>query len=158
ALTSNDLFEVPDARRDPRFADSPLVETGPRVRFYAGVPLRDTLGYALGTFAILDERPRHLDASDAESLREFARLAFQLVELRRAARRADSARAALKRLTRSLALLEAILSAVSEAADLPTALLQTARRIADLTGWRVHGVWRPGGDVDGPLPAQASLE
>jgi PAS domain S-box-containing protein len=158
ALESDDLLEVRDARDDHRFADSPLVDGGPRVRFYAGVPLRDTLGYALGTFAILGHEPRGLDADEAEALREFGRLAVRLVELRHAASRADLDRVELARLTRTLALLEAILTAVSEAADLPTALLSTARRIGELAGWRVHGVWRPGGDVDSPLPAQASLE
>ncbi len=154
----DDLFVVRDASRDRRFADSPLVESGPRVRFYAGAPLRDSLGYALGTFSIFGGEPRQLGARDAAALREFARLAFQLLELRRAAGRADVDRAELMRVTRSLALLEALLSAVSEAADLPTALGSTAQRIGELTGWRVRSVWRPGDDVDSPLPAQASLE
>jgi PAS domain S-box-containing protein len=158
ALAANDVFEISDTLADERFARSPLVDSWPRIRFYAGVAVRDSLGYALGTFSIFDDQPRHLDAADAESLREFARLAFQLVELRRAARRGDEDRVTLKRLTRSLALLEAILTAVSEAADLETALLQTARRIGELAGWIVRGVWRPGADLDGPLPAQASVE
>jgi PAS domain S-box-containing protein len=158
AIESDDLLEVTDARRDCRFADSPLVGSGPRVRFYAGVPLRDSLGYVLGTFSIFASEPRRLQSGDAEALRELGRLAVRLVELRHAAARADVDRVEMARLTRSLSLLEAILSAVSEAADLPAALLSTARRIGELTGWRVHGVWRPGGDLDSPLPAQASLE
>ncbi|MCU1276823.1 MAG: hypothetical protein JWM53_369 [bacterium] len=158
AIESDDLLEVRDARRDQRFAHSPLVDSGPHVRFYAGVPVRDSLGYALGTFSIQGLEPRRLDTRDAEALREFARLAFRLVELRHAAGRADVDRIELARLTRSLALLEALLSAVSEAADLPAALMSTAQRIGELTGWGVHGVWRPGGAVDSPLPAQATLE
>ena len=154
----DDLFVVSDARRDRRFAGSPLVVSGPRLRFYAGAPLRDALGYALGTFAIYDIVPRALEARDAEALREFARLAVQLIELRRAAGRADLDRAELQRVTRSLALLEALLSTVSEAADVSTALWATAQRIGELTGWRVRSVWRPGSDVDSPLPAQACLE
>jgi PAS domain S-box-containing protein len=157
-VESDDLLEVRDARHDRRFADSPLVDSGPRVRFYAGVPLLDAHGYALGTFSILAAEPRSLDAEDADALREFGRLAVRLVELRHAAGRADLDRVELARLTRSLSLLEAILSAVSEAADLPAALMSTAQRIGELTGWRVHSVWRPGGDVDSSLPAQASLE
>ena len=154
----DDLFIVNDARRDRRFADSPLVVGGPRLRFYAGAPLRDSLGYALGTFGIFDVVPRRLDARDAEALREFARLAVRLVELRRAAGRADLDRAELVRVTRSLALLEALLSTVSDAADVSSALWATAQRIGELTGWRVRDIWRPGSDVDSPLPAQASLE
>ena len=108
-----------------RFAGSPLVAGGPRLRFYAGVPLRDSLGYALGTFCIFDVAPRRLEARDAESLREFARLAVQLVELRRAAGRADLDRAELVRVTRSLALLEALLSTV---ATRPTCRRRCGRR------------------------------
>lgn len=80
-----DLLEIPDAGSDERFAGSPLVASGPHLRYYAGVPLRDRLGYALGTFAILDARPRRLAAADAELLRELARVALRLVELRGAA-------------------------------------------------------------------------
>ncbi|HEY1587152.1 MAG TPA: ATP-binding protein [Polyangia bacterium] len=154
----DDLFVVDDTHRDDRFAGSPLVAGGPRVRFYAGVPLRDSLGYALGTFSILDVMPRSFGLRDAESLREFGRLAVQLVELRRAARRADLDRAELIRVTRSLALLEALLSTVADAADVSTALWSTAQRIGELTGWSVRSVWRPGAPLESPLPAQASIE
>jgi PAS domain S-box-containing protein len=152
------IFVVCDARSDHRFAASPLVAGGPRVRFYAGAPLRDSLGYALGTFSILDVMPRSFGLRDAESLREFGRLAVQLVELRRAARRADLDRAELIRVTRSLALLEALLSTVADAADVSTALWSTAQRIGELTGWRVQRVWRPGVAIESPLSAQAALE
>ena len=154
----DDLFVVDDARADDRFAGSPLVEGGPRVRFYAGVPLRDSLGYALGTFSIHDVAPRTLSASEAESLHEFARLATRLVEARYAARRADLDRAELARVTRSLALLEAVLSTASDAADVSTALSSTAQRIGELTGWSATGVWRPGAAMDSSLTAQASIE
>ena len=154
----DDVFVIPDARGDRRFAGSPLVASGPRLRFYAGAPLRDSLGYALGTFSIYDVNPRRLDARDTASLREFANLAVQLVELRRAAGRAELDRLELLRVTRSLALLEALLSTVSEAADVSTALWATAQRIGELTGWRVRTVWRPGADATSALAAQASLE
>ncbi|HEY2747913.1 MAG TPA: PAS domain S-box protein, partial [Polyangia bacterium] len=156
AVDSDDLFVVGDARDDDRFAASPLVSGGPRVRFYAGVPLRDSLGYALGTFSIQDAEPRQLSRQDAESLREFARLAVRLVELRRAAGRGDAASLELARVRRSLALLEALLSAVSEAADVSTALWSTAQRIGELTGWPVRSAWLPGEEFGGPLVAQAA--
>ena len=158
ALATDGVLQVPDARSDQRFAASPLVDGGPRLRFYAGAPLRDSLGYAIGTFCILDGAPRELDARDLASLESFARIAFRLVELRRAARAADGSRSDVRRLSRSLALLEAILSAVSDAADLPTALADAALRIGHLTGWHARTVWRPGHPLDGPLLAQASLE
>ena len=49
AILETALLEVADTQADPRFADNPLVTGPPHVRFYAGVPLRDGDGLALGT-------------------------------------------------------------------------------------------------------------
>jgi len=49
---------VPDLARDPRFADSPLVQKDPHFRFYAGVVLKSEKGHALGTMCIMDTRAR----------------------------------------------------------------------------------------------------
>ena len=72
---------VQDATRDARFAANPLV-TGPvQVRFYAGVPLRDANGHALGTLCVLDREPRRLRGREIEALQELAAIATE--ELRR---------------------------------------------------------------------------
>ena len=56
----DEIFLVPDATRDPRFADNPLV-TGPLgLRFYAGVPLKMATGHAIGSLCVVDTRPRQL--------------------------------------------------------------------------------------------------
>ena len=49
---------VRDARRDPRFAGNPMVIFAPHIRFYAGVPLIDRQGYALGALCVIDSKPR----------------------------------------------------------------------------------------------------
>jgi len=49
---------VPDATRDPRFADNPLVRAEAGIRFYAGVPLRTADNYLIGTLCVLDRQPR----------------------------------------------------------------------------------------------------
>jgi hypothetical protein len=48
AIDRTDLFIVPDATLDTRFANSPLVTSEPKIRFYAGAPLITPDGYARG--------------------------------------------------------------------------------------------------------------
>lgn len=62
---------VLDARTDRRFAANPGVTGAPYIRFYAGVPLLDGAGYALGALCIGDNKPR----TDTPSLFQLIRLA-----------------------------------------------------------------------------------
>src|SRR5690606_41071823 len=50
---------VEDTARDPRFAENPRLASN-RIRFYAGVPLRDEDGRILGSFGILHREPRDI--------------------------------------------------------------------------------------------------
>lgn len=70
AILDPDVFVVPDARQDPRFADNPLVTGEPFVRFYAGQPLASPGGARVGTLCIIDRRPRRMPAADMERLRD----------------------------------------------------------------------------------------
>lgn len=58
AILGESPLLVADTLLDPRFHDNPLVISAPRVRFYAGVPLRVTNGSRVGTLCVLDHRPR----------------------------------------------------------------------------------------------------
>jgi signal transduction histidine kinase len=85
AITSDDIFEVPDAWADPRFEDNPLVTGAPHVRFYAGMPLR-VAGLAMGTVCVVDHTPHRLDAPQRNALRQLAHLTVELMERRLASR------------------------------------------------------------------------
>jgi diguanylate cyclase (GGDEF)-like protein len=73
---------VPDATLDPRFADAPVVVGGPRVRFYAGMPLVSPDGHAVGVLAVLDTQARDLDPAVAGVLARLARRVVDTLELR----------------------------------------------------------------------------
>ncbi len=83
AILSETLFEVPDAAHDVRFHDNPLVLSDPGMRFYAGVPLRDGQGHALGTLCVIDRHPRVLTESQRDALQTLARVVLPLLEQRR---------------------------------------------------------------------------
>jgi two-component sensor histidine kinase len=86
-LHSDEVLEVRDATADPRFASSTLVTGDPHARFYAGAPLVDTEGYALGALCVLDRRPRSLRPEQLAALRALSRNVMAQFELRRSARR-----------------------------------------------------------------------
>ena len=77
AILDEDIFLVPDAALDDRFRDNPLVTGEPRIRFYAGCPLRMANGSKLGTLCIIDRRPREFGGEDKALLRDLARMAEQ---------------------------------------------------------------------------------
>jgi diguanylate cyclase (GGDEF)-like protein len=81
AIRQRDLFIVPDAALDPRFANHPLVVDGPRVRFYAGAPLVTPQNHALGSLCVVDVVPRQLNAKQLETIRILGRQAMCQLEL-----------------------------------------------------------------------------
>ncbi len=81
AIHSQEVMVVEDALHDPRFGDNPMVADGPRVRFYAGVPLLLPSGHAIGTLCVLDDRPRSFDADDRARLADLGKLVEQELAL-----------------------------------------------------------------------------
>ncbi len=83
AILQDRPLVVEDARRDERFAASPLVAAVPRIRFYAGVPVASPDGYNLGTLCVMDTRRRRLPPAQIEGLGALSRQAATNLELRR---------------------------------------------------------------------------
>jgi GAF domain-containing protein len=83
AIMQSDVFVVPDALADERFRDNPLVVSDPHIRFYAGVPLINEDGYALGTLCVVDRSPRDLAPDQKDALKALSRLVLGRLEFRR---------------------------------------------------------------------------
>ena len=66
-LCMNDLLYVQDLAKDARFRDLGTVAGPPHVRFYCGMPLINSEGYALGTLCIVDFQPRELTPAQRRS-------------------------------------------------------------------------------------------
>jgi GAF domain-containing protein len=78
-----DVFVVPDATKDVRFAGNPLVTGDPNIRFYAGAPLLTPDGQAFGTLCVIDYVPREFGRDQRETLKDLAALVMVQFELRR---------------------------------------------------------------------------
>ena len=83
AILKNGPFIVVDAAKDRRFAGSALVTGEPHIRFYAGIPLINPEGLALGTLCVVDRQPRRLSAPQLKALQALSRQVMALLELRR---------------------------------------------------------------------------
>ena len=108
-IQKRELFIVPDARRDPCFAHSPLVTQRPCIVFYAGAPLITRDGYAIGTLNVMDRVPRVLTEQQLQALCVLAQqvadqleLRKSLAELERTIAQRDATQAQLQRANRLL--------------------------------------------------------
>lgn len=86
-------FVVPDATHDARFRDNPFVTGNFNLRFYAGVPLTDDAGLAMGSLCVLDTKPRELSQAQIEALEAIGRQVVSLLVGRRRLVELEAARA-----------------------------------------------------------------
>ena len=81
-------WTVQDTLSDPETSLSPLVTYPPHVRSFAAAPLVTHDGHPIGALYAADLRPRTFTASELASLRDFAGIVMNEMELRLASRRA----------------------------------------------------------------------
>ena len=67
---------VTDALNDLRFKDSKLVVGYPNIRFYAGIPLKNSKNEVFGTFCIIDCKPRELSEDELRCMEILSRKAM----------------------------------------------------------------------------------
>ena len=83
AIQQPDVMVVPDTFKDERFRDNPFVTSDPHIRFYAGAPLINEDGYALGTLCVIDQAPREFSKEQEEALKALSRLVLAQLEFRK---------------------------------------------------------------------------
>lgn len=96
AVETPDVLVVPDATRDDRFKDNPLVTAENGIRFYAGAPLAvGPRKMRIGTLCLIDPEPRpRFPTADRNLLRGLAIIVAELIEGRAAKAEAMGAVAA----------------------------------------------------------------
>ncbi len=82
-LEPGKTFEIPDATKDSRFADNPLVTGEIGVRFYAAQPLTNHEGYAIGGLCLIGKEPKTLNDIQRQTLKNLGSVTMALIETRK---------------------------------------------------------------------------
>ena len=80
-VLQDDILIVPDATKDARFDNNPIVHQAPNVRFYAGAPLIIKEHLRIGALCVLDVQPGNLSALQQKVLSILSRQVTFLMEL-----------------------------------------------------------------------------
>ncbi len=81
--SDDDIMIVDDATKDERFAENPLVTGETKVVFYAGVPLINEEGFALGSLSVIDHEQKQLTEAQTAALKIIAKQVVTKLELRK---------------------------------------------------------------------------
>jgi len=149
-LDPGQVMVVEDAQADPRFAANPSVTAGAGIRFYAGAPLVNATGHALGTLCVIDRKPRRLSPAQLENLRALSRQVVAQLELRRLVKDLERSRDELAALCDMLERqVEATDRDLHRAEQIQRSLLP--REAPALGQCCLQSLYRPGASVGGDL-------
>jgi diguanylate cyclase (GGDEF)-like protein len=70
---------VHNATKDDRFRGNVLVRNGPKIRFYAGIPLQLADGLRLGSLCVMDTKPRTMTEMELARLQHLSEMAIALL-------------------------------------------------------------------------------
>lgn len=156
---------VEDARIDQRFAHNPLVTGDPHIVFYAGIPMVDSKGFALGSLCVIDSQVRQLTEEQLSAMGLLSRQVISLLELRKAnnllseSQRLSQIESKEKELTRmALAESEALFKSLIEEAPVATCLFVGQEFKIDIANEAMLNIWGKGASVLGKPLAEALPE
>ena len=82
-IKGDKLLIVENAKEDPRFCKSPLVNENPKINFYAGAPIVSPNGNTIGSVCVMDNAiNRKLSEAQKSALEKISRQVTYLLELR----------------------------------------------------------------------------
>lgn len=102
------LMMIPDTHLDPAFSSNPLIHPPINVRSYLGVPLRSAEGFILGSFCVIDKKPRNWTEIEQRSLSALADQVGIMLELRRKLATEEAAHERLAKLSADLEIYKSI--------------------------------------------------
>ena len=83
AIKENTPLIIEDALKDKRFINNPLVTSDPKIRFYAGFPLKTNDGNKLGTLCVIDRKPGFLNPRQLNIMKLLSNQIVSFLELRK---------------------------------------------------------------------------
>lgn len=95
-------MQIENALEDQRFHENPLVTGEPHIRFYAGVPLVNEDGYALGSLCVIDQNIKALNETQKKALKTLAKQVVDKLALRKKIFELESTQRALQSTEKSL--------------------------------------------------------
>jgi signal transduction histidine kinase len=101
-LNPEEMLIVKDPANDDRFHDNPLVTGAPHIGFYAGVPLVNNRGNALGTLCVMDNKPNDLTEEQKQTLKALARQIVTYFEMRKLNRQLTIQKTEMEQLNKDL--------------------------------------------------------
>lgn len=76
----NGIMLIEDLSNDRRFADNPMVISGPKLKSYLGISLKTPSGESIGTVCVLDNKVRSFDEKQIQCLETLAKYTMKLID------------------------------------------------------------------------------
>ncbi|NDJ19306.1 GAF domain-containing protein [Myxacorys almedinensis] len=142
-ITQQEVLVVVDASGDERFIANPQGLDAPPIRFYAGVPLTDANGYALGTLCVMDYVPQSLTNRQQQGLKALAEQAIAHLEHRYKIHQleAQSLQVHPSEFHFQLTLQHQVTQVLADSPTLSQAAPRLLQTICESSGWDLGELW-----------------